>query len=175
MTTKEATKTEEHKITASEAKKLADTVAVDALADKIRQTIEIDPVTGEVGKTENIFVDSFKAYETNLEEIARVERLRTHIAAASTKAIGLAGIDSMKDNPELNRVSGEIPLYGKDVFRVAVDRSGTVRNPKTGEVSTVHGVVRTEFVQTAGANRGVMSSVRTSLREAAEAALNKGK
>lgn len=168
MTTAEATKTHE-------SKKDIDRAEMEALAERIRGSVEFVLEEAAVKPTAPVYADNAASYGTSIEEIGRVEHYNTHFAAATTKVIGEVGQQAIADNPEVNRVTGKIPLFGKNEFNVSVDRSGTVRNPKTGEVTEVHGVVRTEWVQTAGANRGLMSEVRASLRETGEASLNKGK
>lgn len=145
------------------------------LAERITKSLSLDAQSHTVTPTSSIYEEAATEAGITQEEIGKVKSFEIGFVAATTKAIGTIGINAMEKEAEINRVTGEIPMFKGDSFRVSVDRSSIGRNPRTGEPTTTYGSIKTEFVQSTGSNRGQMSKVRLELRELAETALNKGK
>lgn len=159
--------------TATETKKPAIKQETNDLAERITKSLSLDAATNTVTPTSSIYEEAATDAGITQEQIGKVKSFEISFVAATTKAIGSMGIAAMEKETSLNRVTGEIPMYDGDSFRVCVDRSSTGRNPRTGEPTTTYGSIKTEFVQSTGSNRGQMAKVRLELRELAEAALNK--
>ena len=160
---------------ATETKKPAIKPEISELAERITKSMELDTTTNLVTPTTPVYQEAAEGAGLTQDLIGQVKKFETNFYAATTQAIGQIGIKAMEKSDDVNRVSGEVPMYEGDTFRVAIDRTMTGRNPRTGEATTTYGAIRTEFIQSTGANRGQMAKVRTGLREQAEAALNKGK
>lgn len=158
---------------ATETKKPAIKQEISDLAERITKSLLLDSTSNTVTQTSSIYVEAATDAGITQEEIGKVKSFEIGFVAATTRAIGRIGIEAMEKEASVNRVSGEIPMYEGDTFRVAVDRSSVGRNPRTGEPTTTYGSIKTEFVQSTGSNRGQMAKVRLELRELAEAALNK--
>lgn len=159
---------------ATETKKPAVTPEIDDLSSRIKKSMEVDTTTMLGLPTTPVYNEEAERRGIAMETIGQVKTLDNDFCAATTKALGEIGIESLDKNPDANRFSGEIPMYGDDMFKVSVDRSTTGRNPRTGEPVVTFGSIRTEYTQSVGTNRGQMAKVRQGLRELADAILNKG-
>ena len=80
----------------------------------------------------------------------------------------------MAKDKDLNEVSADFPIYGKDHLSLTIERQRTFPIPKSDEVSVVHGNVKSSLItQSARGSRGQMNQVRDYLSAEALAAFNK--
>lgn len=76
------------------------------------------------------------------EEMYANVRLFTDLTNnALTHAGSTAAVEMFKANPELKTVTMKAPIWKKDSFEGVFNRTGTSRNPKSGEVSSYVGAV----------------------------------
>lgn len=161
--------------TETEIKKPTPNKEVMDLGQRIKEAmLAVDPITALTVPKEPIYEICAKADDLTLEQIGKVKNFDTKFVAGTTWALGSIGIEALDKNSEMNHVSGEVPMYGGDSFKVSISRSVAGRNPRTGEAVTTYGAIKTEYTQTTGSNSGQMAKVRASLRQLGDELLNKG-
>lgn len=152
--------------------------AVLEMAKAIEAELTLDNKTGIVAAGEGI-------YEKTLPEnltIDTVKAVSTHNAnfvAAGSYAVGSMAVAAMAKHKNLERVSSEIKMAGKDVLNVAVERSkdfvNHLKRDEKGEPekSIRFGVVTTGYEVRAGKNAGELKKVRSAIADMAMAKLSK--
>ena len=121
------------------------------------------------------------AYTKNLPEgltaetIEAVQKYNSTFYPAVTHAFGEHAITTMKNSSEVNQLTLEVPLVGKDHYDITVNRSRTYRNPQDETTPVVKwGHVESQLVTHAiKAGRGEMSVIRDRLSAMALEALCK--
>lgn len=146
---------------------------VRTVADRFKEAMSVDNKTGTAAGAENAYASERDARGLTHETVLQVKQLERIVADASTLAVGELGIDALEANKKLDTVTIEVPMFQdrsagfNESLNVAVYRSTTGRNPRTGEPVVSHGSVRTDYRVTTGTNRGQMSHVREHLRSLA--------
>jgi hypothetical protein len=143
---------------------------VRSVADRFKEAMTVDSKTGVGAGTENAYVAERDARGLTHETVLSVKQFERVVADASTLAAGELGIEALEANKKLDTVTVEVPMFQdrsagfSESLNIAVHRSTTGRNPRTGEPVVSHGSVRTDYRVTTGTNRGQMSHVREHLR-----------
>ena len=150
---------------ATETKKPAIKPEISELADRITKSMELDTTTNLVTPTTPVYQEAAEGAGLTQDLIGQVKKFESNFCAATTQAIGQIGIKAMEKSDDVNRVSGEVPMYEGDTFRVAIDRTMTGRNPRTGETTTTHGRLSADWVTGIGDKSGQMSHVLNHLKE----------
>lgn len=106
-----------------------------------------DAVLPEAFTKENLDED------LTIETVTAVQRCEQRFGSALVLALGSTALPKMKENKELDRVTGSVE-FGLDVLRASVDRSVITRNPQTGEEKAKLGHVSLKIECGAVAKKG---------------------
>ena len=103
------------------------------------------------------------------EHAEQLQKYNNAFFPAATHAFGEHAIKEMKNNGDLNQMTLEIPMVGKDHYDITINRSRTFRNPQDESTPVVKwGYVQDQLVTHALKNgKGEMSAVRDRLAEMA--------
>ena len=143
---------------------------VRSVADRFKEGMGVDNQTGSGSGTEGLYTAEREANGLTHETVLQVKQFERTVADAATLAVGELGIDALETNKSLETVTVDVPMFQdrsagfNESLGIAVHRSTTGRNPRTGEPVTSYGSVRTDYRVTTGTNRGQMSHVREHLR-----------
>lgn len=132
------------------------------LSGKLSSGFTIEGTTPSVSKT--LYMDNLP--ETVSKEAAEaLNNYNSVFFPASTHAFGEKAIEAMKGNPEIQQMTIEIPMVGKDHYDVTINRQRTYRNPQDESTPVVKwGQVDTQLVTHSAKNsRGEMNAIRDKL------------
>lgn len=98
-----------------------------------------------------------------LASAEKLQALHSRLAPAAVHATGEVAVPYMKKHKDIEKVELSIPMLGKDSLDVTIKREKEVRNPQSGEVSTVYGVASAGFSVYSTRPRGEMAKVKEHL------------
>lgn len=139
-----------------------------ALSEKLMAAITIDNKTGETTVQPDIYDQGLPEGVTP-DVIKKISDYDTNFVAAGQHAVGNAAIKAIGENPELNKVSADIPMGYKNNLHVSF--TGKVDGPEGKEPT--YGVMEAILTVRAGNNGAQSKIVRSMLGELAQAALTK--
>lgn len=143
---------------------------VTAMHEIMIKGIEVDPKTGVSTVNPNLYEQTLALTEGLTPElIKKVSDHDTNFAAASLQTVGVVGIKTIGENPELNKISADIPMGYKNNIHVSF--TGKVDGPEGKE--PIYGVTEAILTVRAGNNGAQSKIVRSMLGELAQAALTK--
>jgi hypothetical protein len=126
-------------------------------------------ITQKEGK--HIYADIMARNDIPVETLEKVQAVETDILSATHHAVGRLGIKAMQADPELRRVTFEMPTVGKDTFNFTFDRSRQVPDRTPGEggnaMKTKYGASTISVDKYAAGNRGTLAQVKALLSEEA--------
>lgn len=133
-------------------------------------TLDNEVITASDGLYESLLPEGI-----SMDTLERVQAHNTEVLAATAHAVGMIGIEAMKKDESLNKVTLELPTVGKDTFNFAFERSRQVRASAPGEKDTA---MKTKYgISTIGVDyygagpRGEVQAVKTFLSDTAAEAL----
>lgn len=139
-----------------------------AQGEAYRKDIKIDGKTGIATGLEAEFEKALEAGGVDKETVVKIQNITTNFVTAAGYALGKEGNVALKKNKDLESVSIEIPLVGKDKLSFDYLRSKEVSDGvrdaegKMGR-KTVYGALSASIKSYATGNRGEFSKVKNEL------------
>jgi hypothetical protein len=143
------------------------------LSEVIAKGLEIDAKTGATTVEEGLFEKSLPEGMT-ADQVSKVHEHEAVFAQAAVHALGTKACDVIKKHKELETVTAEFPMSGKDHLNVSVKREQTFPVPgSSGEKTTKYGHVQVAYKADAMRNVGQMKKVMEDVSDLFEAACKK--
>lgn len=104
----------------------------------------------------------------NEDTVKHVEQFQVAVASATGDLLRQRGLPVMKENKAIDRIVAKVPTVGYSNVQVALDRTKTSRNPRTGEKTDTFGVLSAKVNNAAvKASNGGFSAVKQATMEQA--------
>lgn len=132
------------------------------LAARIKDNIAIEGNTASVDK--DLFVRLLPEGVTE-DMVKRYQEHTTQVIAATSLALGQAAIPAMKKHKDLDNLTLNMPLVGKDNLQVNFKRQDEVGAPGAAEKTTKFGVVSAKMQIYGTKTRGEFAKVREELSQ----------
>lgn len=147
------------------------TPEVQAMSDVIAKDIKIaDDGTVDLNSIEKAYLGTLP--EELHEPLKAIHDHRSVFFAASTNALGTTAVDHMVKHKNVELITAEFPMFGKDTFNVGVKRREEFPDLKDKEKTIVkYGAVTTKY--SAYDSTTKVGQVKVVKHELAEAALKK--
>jgi hypothetical protein len=148
------------------------------VSDEVRKLAEKITIGLEYNAEDHSITGSKDLYESCIPEdlsmpvVKKVHSFDTDFVAAGALAFGTAALGHIKKDKTLDRVTGEIPMDGRNKAGFAMDRSKTYENRLgDGEKVTKFGEMHVSMEVRPGRNVGDLKAVKKELNELAATAL----
>lgn len=121
----------------------------------------------------NTYTDSLKSANIDPDVAKKVFQHLGTFTAGVAAVVGEKANKAAKSNKELAEVEVKVPLLDRSAVAVNWRRESQSRNPRSGEVTTIHGNLTTKVAFSATRNSGDYGKIRNQVRERAAKALSK--